>query len=164
MKETIEVAKNGMKDIEAFLSSFSSSLSVINVEDHPLYQKKDIDLLWVYLENGRENMKRIELKVDRYTSGNFFFETASNVGKGTNGCFMYTESDYLFYYFVQWKRLYILPVEEVRDWFKENESRFVEKSLGTKIGNKQAYESKGRLVPIEVVLKECPGVKLHCLK
>lgn len=163
MQETMEVAKNGMKEIEAFLSSFPSSLSVINVEDHPLFQKKDIDLLWVYLENGMEKMKRIELKVDRYTSGNFFFETASNVGKGTNGCFMYTEADYLFYYFVQWKRLYVLPVEEVRTWFTKNEERFVEKSLGTKIGNRQAYQSKGKLVPIETVLAECPGVKLHCL-
>ena len=164
MKETMEVAKSGMVDIEKFLRSYPSSLSIINVEDHEVYRKKDIDLLWVYLANGAEQMKRIELKVDRYTSGNFFFETASNVGKGTDGCFMYTEADYLFYYFQQWKKLYILPVEEVRPWFIENEERFEEKSLGTKIGNKQAYSSKGRLVSIQTVIKECSNVKVYQLK
>lgn len=163
MKETMEVAKSGMVDIEKFLRSFPSSLSVINVEDHKTYRKKDIDLLWVYLANGVEQMKRIELKVDRYTSGNFFFETASNVGKGTDGCFMYTEADYLFYYFQEWKKLYVLPVAEVRAWFIENEERFPEKSLGTKIGDKQIYSSKGRLVPIRTVIKECPSVKVHIL-
>lgn len=163
MKETLAVAKSGMVDIEKFLHSFPSSLSVINVEDHEMYRKKDIDLVWVFLSKGIEQTKRIELKVDRYTSGNFFFETASNVGKGTNGCFMYTEADYLFYYFQEWKKLYVLPVAEVRSWFIENESRFTEKTLGTSIGEKRAYNSKGRLVPIKTVLKECPNVKVHLL-
>ena len=163
MKETMEVAKSGMVDIEKFLRSYPSSLAVINVEDHDTYRKKDIDLLWVYLNKGVEQMKRIELKVDRYTSGNFFFETASNVGKGTDGCFMYTEADYLFYYFQEWKKLYILPVNEVRAWFIENEERFAEKSLGTKIGDKEAYSSKGRLVPIKTVVKECANVKSYIL-
>jgi hypothetical protein len=164
MKETMAVAKSGMVDIEKFLSSFPSSIAVVNVEDHPAYRKKDIDLLWIYLHKGNEQMKRIELKVDRYTSGNFFFETASNVAKGTDGCFMYTEADYLFYYFQQWKKLYVLPVEEVRAWFVSNEERFTEKSLGTKIGDKQVYSSKGKLVPIKTVITECPGVKCHQLK
>lgn len=163
MKETMEVAKSGMVDIEKFLCSYPSSLSVINVEDHEEFRKKDIDLVWVFHRKGVVDNKRIELKVDRYTSGNFFFETASNVGKGTDGCFMYTEADYLFYYFQQWKKLYILPVAEVRSWFIENEERFTEKSLGTKIGDKHVYSSKGRLVPIQTVVKECPNVKSYIL-
>lgn len=162
MKETMKVAEEGIKDIQSFLTSFPSSLSVINVEKHPAFQKKDIDLLWVYLSNGNEVMKRIEAKIDRYTTGNFFFETVSNEQKGTPGCFLYTEADYLFYYFLEWKALYVLPVPEVRNWFLQNIERFKEKSLSTKVSN-SFYTSKGRLVPIQTLLDECPAVKKHLL-
>lgn len=164
MDETMEVAKRGMKDIEKFLSSYPSSVGILNVEDHKAYQKKDIDLLWIYLHKDKEEMKRIELKVDRYKSRNFFFETISNRTKGTPGCFMYTEADYLFYYFESLNTLYILPVEKVRSWFVANIDRFEEKHLGTEWGGKERYGSTGRLVPILTVLAECPGVKKHSVK
>lgn len=162
VEDTFAVAEKGIQDIEAFLASFPASLSIINVEKHSAFQKKDIDLLWVYLDNDKETMKRIEAKIDRYTSGNFFFETVSNEQKGTPGCFLYTEADYLFYYFLEWKTLYVLSVEEVRSWFLQNESRFKEKKLSTSIGN-DFYTSKGRIVPIKTVLRECPSVKRHQL-
>lgn len=161
MKETMEVAQRGMVDIENFLTSYKSSLGVINVEDHKDYQKKDIDLLWVFQRNGKHETKSIELKVDRYKSRNFFFETISNQKKGTPGCFMYTEADYLFYYFESMQTLYILPVEEVREWFLQNMSRFEEKTLGTQMNGETIYGSVGRLVPIQAVVKECAHIKCY---
>lgn len=162
VKDTFAVAEKGIRDIEAFLESFPASLSIINVEKHDAFQKKDIDLLWVYLDKDIEKMKRIEAKIDRYTSGNFFFETVSNEQKETPGCFLYTEADYLFYYFLELKELYILPVSEVRSWFLENQSRFKEVALSTSVGQ-DFYTSKGCIVPIKTVLKYCPSVKKHTL-
>ncbi|WP_214688301.1 MULTISPECIES: hypothetical protein [unclassified Exiguobacterium] len=162
VEDTFAVADEGIKDIEAFLRSFSASLAIINVEKHETFQKKDVDLLWVYLENGVEKMKRIEAKIDRYKSGNFFFETVSNENKGTPGCFLYTEADYLFYYFLEWKSLFVLPVKEIQTWFSANEHRFKEKTLATAVG-KDYYTSKGKVVPIKTVLRECKFVKRHSL-
>ncbi|MEW6499503.1 MAG: hypothetical protein AB1589_44625, partial [Cyanobacteriota bacterium] len=59
----------------------------------------------------------VEVKGDRWNrTNNFFFETHSNLEKGTMGCFLYTEADWLFYYFVNTRLLYKLPMPKTRDW------------------------------------------------
>lgn len=166
MQETLTVADEGAVIIEDFLNSYPASISVINVEKDKRYQTLDIDFLWVIKElEKKETVKRIELKVDRYTSANFFFETHSNLTKQTPGCFMYTEADYLFYYFIEKEELYVLPVEPVRQWFLANLDRFEEKHLQTKRESGAVlYGSSGRLVPIKTLMAELcwiPGLKVH---
>lgn len=155
MKPMLEIAKQASKDIEKYLRNMPETIAVINVEEDKRYQKKDIDLLWVYIQKGKTIIKKIEIKGDRYShTGNFFIETVSNREKGTPGCFMYTEADYIFYYFVDTKELNAIPVEKARDWFKKNLNRFEEKFLSTKVGNVGYYTSSGRLVPKNVMRKE----------
>lgn len=106
--------------------------SIINVEKEKKYQSKDIDLL-VHLrkpDNTRATAA-IEIKGDTYPSGdispalgdidkgNFFFEVISNDSKAprTPGCFMYTESDVVYYLYLSTGTLYQLKTNDVRDWF-----------------------------------------------
>lgn len=108
--------------------------SIINVENEKKYQAKDIDLL-VHLR-GPDNTRKtatIEIKGDTYPSGdispalgeidkgNFFFEVISNDSKNprTPGCFMYTESDVVYYLYLTTGTLYQLKTNDVRDWFKK---------------------------------------------
>lgn len=159
MKPMLDIAKQASDDIEKYLKQKPETIAVINVEDDKHFQKKDIDLLWVYKNNGKEYMKRIEIKGDRYShTGNFFIETISNKEKNTPGCFLYTEADYIFYYFVETKELNVMNVEKSRDWFIKNIERFEEKFLSTKVGNIGHYTSAGRLVPKDVMRNEA-GVK-----
>lgn len=161
MEETSEIADKGTEHITQYLKSFSEIIEVINVENNKDYQEKDIDLLVVKKEDLKEKVVRIEIKVDRYhTTGNFFFETVSNTLKETNGCFMYSEADLLFYYFINIQKLYILPMKETRDWFIENVDRFKEKRCTSSVGNGGSYASIGRAVPRKVVLDEVEGAVL----
>lgn len=156
---TTGVAQQAATDVTHFLETFwSQTVAVHNVEDHPAYQEHDVDLLWTVMERGRLRVIPVEVKGDRYhQTGNFFFETVSNAGRGTPGCFLYTKAEWLFYYFVETGRLYCLPMSTVRPWFEATMERFEERRTSTPVGG-TSYVTIGRLVPIDTVLYEVPDV------
>lgn len=154
MNATLQIATEGTAHITSWLETFEIVERIENVENNPAFQEIDVDLI-VYFANG--NRHKIEIKVDRYDStGNFFFETISNAERNTLGCFMYTQADRLFYYFIGIRKLYSLKMPEIREWFQINQNRFQEKPVQTPVGNGNRYTTVGKLVPIQVVLQECP--------
>ena len=155
MNNGMEVAKQAAAEIESWLKKYRGTIGVANVENHPDFQKADIDLIWV----SKRGTDTIEIKADRWQeTGNFFFETESNKERGTPGCFLYTEANYVFYYFVNSRMLYILPMPQTREWFLANKDRFEERETTTPAGS-GSYTTVGRLVPIETVVGEVPEVK-----
>ncbi|SFG43264.1 hypothetical protein SAMN05421739_102503 [Pontibacter chinhatensis] len=162
MRDASEIANRAASAIERKLWSQPSTVDVVNVEDDAAYQSKDIDILWRRkLEDGSIKTIKIEVKGDRhYYTGNYFLETISNESKGTPGCFMYTEADFVYYYFVDEGELHILPMPATRDWFKKHLSQFKERKTSTPVGNGKHYVTVGRLVPRHVVLANVPGVKI----
>jgi hypothetical protein len=156
---TTAVAQRAATDVTNFLlTTWPQTVTVHNVEHDPAYQAHDVDLLWTILERGRLRIIPVEIKGDRYHStGNFFFETVSNEGKGTAGCFLYTKAEWLFYYFVEIGRLYCLPMGVVRPWFEARLTRFRESRTSTPVGDEH-YVTIGRLVPIQHLLDENPDV------
>ncbi len=160
MTYTTEVAKTAALDITRFLEThWSITVAVHNVEDDPAYQQHDVDLLWTVAEKDRLRVIPVEIKGDRYhQTGNFFFETVSNESRGTPGCFLYTRAEWLFYYFVENGRLFCLPMEKTRAWFAEKWQQFEERRTSTPVKEGEVYVTIGRLVPIDVVLAEVPGV------
>ena len=157
MEETSRVADEAALEVSSWLQSLSETVSVKNVENDREYQKKDIDLLWTFKKDEKIVTRTVEIKADRYyNTGNYFFETVSNAGKGTPGCFMYSEADFLFYYFIEVRELHIIALSLVRRWFKEEIERFQERKLFTKVGNGATYGSVGRLVPRRTLAEELP--------
>ena len=160
MSEVVAVADEAYKIVEEYLLGMKETVSVINVEMDSFFQKKDIDLLWIYKTKNKCVMKTIEIKGDRYSkSGNFFLETISNDTKNTPGCFMYTEADYIFYLFIDSRELNLMPVEEARNWFIENKDRFREVKTATSIKGEKVYHTIGSLVNKELMRKEVSGLK-----
>jgi hypothetical protein len=155
MNDGLKVASIATNDISNWLKTLPETIEIVNVESNPLFQKRDIDLIW-----RTENQEiLIEIKGDRYhKTGNFFFETYSNRERQTPGCFMYTEAHFIFYYFIVKKTLYELPMPLTREWFVKNINRFRERSTTTPIFNGGCYTTVGRLVPINDVMKEVEGV------
>jgi hypothetical protein len=155
MTEANQVAIQGTRHMEAFLSQQASTRALLNVEDDPIYREQDIDLLWLRQRDGIEKTTSIEIKVDRYfDTGNYFFETISNVGKNTPGCFLYSKADLLFYYFLE-QELHIITLEPVRAWFNARRAEFRTKRTQTPVGLGR-YETEGCLVPRQRLLSELP--------
>ena len=161
INDSNQVAKQASQDIEVWLRSLPQTSAVVNVEHDPAYWKRDIDLI-LTTDKGVFNL---EVKGDRWhKSGNFFFETHSNQERGTPGCFLYTEADWICYYFVTTRILYLLPMPETRDWFLACQNgRFQEKTTTTKVRD-TFYTTVGRLVPIKIAKSEVAGRKIRKLK
>jgi len=157
MEAASEVAKLAARHIEKYLCLKPDTAWVSNVEEYPYYRTLDIDLLWYRRKKDSTQKISIEIKGDRYfRTGNYFFETLSNKQKNTPGCFLYSQANYLFYYFIG-RELHIMPLQAARDWFQARMDEFPEKETATPIGrNGEYYNTVGRLVPRWRLRKEVP--------
>jgi len=152
--DSIKVGKKGENIVYDWLMSRESVKNVIDVSDDRDYQKKDIDYI-VQFHKGKN--VSIEIKCDTYYhTGNFFLELISNDNKGTEGCLIYTEADYLFYFFDKVNILYIIPVKELQQWISENKDsgRFRKKKCGNYINGRYVYSSVGLLVNRDTLCEE----------
>ncbi|BAY84299.1 hypothetical protein NIES267_37950 [Calothrix parasitica NIES-267] len=164
MEEGVQIASHAADDITYWLNLQPETFSIKNVEHDPEFQRRDIDLIWTTQTEQGRNEILVEIKGDRLDrTGNFFFETHSNLEKGTPGCFMYTEAHWLFYYFVNTGILYKLPMSKTRKWFLITMKRFRERSTITTVGSSY-YTTVGRLVPIRTLMLEVPGVVMKNLR
>ena len=155
MAEGLRVTAIAMEEIQSWLGARPKTLTVRDVSSEHEYQRIDVDLL-VTTPTGEF---KLEIKGDRWDgTGNFFFETVSNREKGTPGCFLYTQADFLLYYFVKSRELYILPMRAARHWFAIHEQRFPERATTTPLANGRHYTTVGRLVPIKQAAQEIAGV------
>ena len=158
MKKSSTTGDIAIEDVTKWLQTLPITLYVENVELDKEYQQMDIDLIW-----HRKAMisLSIEVKGDNYnTTGNYFFETVSNSSKSTQGCFLYTQAKYLFYYFIYTRQLHILEMQKVKRWFINNQSRFMSKFPSTAINNGELYCSEGKIVPIHIVKREVGITKI----
>jgi hypothetical protein len=145
---------------ERFLNTLPQTERVVNVEKDPTFQEADIDLLW---KNKSGNTYKIEIKGDNcFHTGNFFFETISNMNKGTQGCFMKTECDFMFYLFMPQQILFILPMPMTRDWFKLNIDKGKVKHLQNIGPNGEVwFETRGYVIPRKYIIKELSPIVIH---
>ena len=157
MKDTYSISEEGIKVTLDFLEKNDNIIKIIDVQDSEEYRKKDIDLIALFKNNKKAT---IEVKYDTYKSGNLYFETISNMSKGTEGCLMYSEAHFLFYCFEKYKQIYILNLPKFREWFIKNKENFDRKTTSTKIGNKTVYQSEGYTIPLKAIKKEFKYYKI----
>ncbi len=155
------IGSKGVKDIIVYLKSLSETFNVINVENIAGFREKDIDLIWNRKTGYKTIPVKIEVKTDKYhNTGNYFFETISNNNKNTLGCFMYTEADFIYYYFIDTKELHILPMPETRNWFLSNINRFKEVNVKSTEAGTGFYHSVGRLININLMRNEFKNIEI----
>lgn len=111
----------------------------------------------------------IEAKIEQKYTGNLFLETWSNRQRFTLGWMFNLNTDFLFYYFLDVRQLFILSFLKLRQW------AFIGKNANGDGGNIYEYPEKrqrareqlndtwGRVVPIEVLRRHLP-VKAFILK
>lgn len=161
MEEQMKVSDLGVFVVSKYLEGLDNVFKIVNVEEDKKYQKKDIDLL-AYMKVGEKlGWVSIEVKCDTYKSGNLYVETISNMSKNTPGCLMYSEAQYLFYFFEKLDELYIFPMVKFREWFVANKNKFSRKEPATKrVDGSILYKSEGYTVPLQYIKDNFKQVKV----
>ena len=153
--ESIRIGNYGEKIIKSYLENNPRVINVTDVSNDKKYQDADIDFIvelegWGYIP--------VELKTDRYDTGNIFYETMSNIEYKVPGCMIKSKAKCLFYYFIKTKELYIIDFKTYKEWVGKNSKRFVEKQIkNINKRNDGITHSSGLLIPKKTLEKEMTG-------
>lgn len=153
--ESIKVGNYGEEIIKSYLENNPNVIGVTDVSKDKKYQDEDIDFIvelegWGYIS--------IELKTDRYDTGNIFYEAMSNVEYKVPGCMIKSKAKCLFYYFIQTKELYIIDFKTYKEWVKTNYKRFTKKEIkNINRKNNGVTHSVGFLIPKKTLEKDMDG-------
>ncbi|MEI4282541.1 hypothetical protein [Tetragenococcus halophilus] len=149
-KDSKKLGDKGEAIVYQFMLNHPKIESVMDVRDDRNYQKIDVDYQ-VRMANGTE--LGVEVKTDSYKSGNIFYETVSAEEVASRGCLDKTQADYLFYYFINLDRLYILNMSAYRNFVQYYQSYFDTQGFRKELKNYRAnnadtYTSIGYAIPL----------------
>lgn len=124
----VKFGSNGEGIIYNYLLSHPSTVNVIDVTDDKWFQQFDIDFIHV----TDDEVNKIEVKTDRIAdkTGNIVYEIFSDKRFHTKGCFEKTHADYIFYYLINTKILYIFNTQELRQWVYEHRDKLRLANMG----------------------------------
>ena len=123
-----EIGNKGESIIFNYLLNHSSTINLIDVSKNKWFQQFDIDFLQV-TNNG---INKIEVKTDRLAdkTGNMIYELWSDKRTYAKGCFEKTEADYIFYYLINSRVLYIFNTQELRTWVNKHKNKLWRTYMG----------------------------------
>lgn len=155
-EQACEVEKLAEAVLLPYMQRVWPSCTYYPTRHHRIIQKVCGDLL--VQKTG--SAKYIELKAERQNDhGNLFVETWSNKSRGGLGWFHACQADWLWYYFLKPSELYILQMDQLREWARQPMHRprlydFPEKNQRRYV---QMNDTWGRPVPIEILKREVAG-------
>ena len=125
----VQVGNKGENIIYDYLMNHPSTDSLINVSNDSWFQQFDIDFIQI---DGDGDVNKIEVKTDRMAdkTGNMVYEIFSDRRTHTKGCFEKTHADYIFYYLINTKVLYIFNTQELREWVYEHRNELWQTYMG----------------------------------
>ena len=125
----IQVGNKGENIIYDYLMNHPSTDNVINVSKSWWFQQFDIDFIQID-KNGSVN--KIEVKTDRLAdkTGNMIYEIYSDRRTCSQGCFEKTQADYILYYLINTKILYIFDTQELRAWVHKHKDKLWQTCMG----------------------------------
>ena len=151
-KDSLVIGDAGESIVYNYLQSLPTVSSVLDVSNSRMYQEVDVDFL-AKMTTGDE--LKIEVKTDTYRSGNIYYETVSAEEVNSIGGFQKTTCDFMFYYFINMDTLYILKMDEYREWFNKHEEEFIQKGYQKRPVNRRwngsTYTSVGYAFPIHLI-------------
>ena len=156
-KTSNELGKIGEAIAKKYFDQSNKISSYLDVTEDDIYQEKDIDFI-LNMKNGK--VITVEAKADKVPSSNIFFETISNKEKNTLGCMLKTEADYVFYYFLAYKELYILKRKQYVNWVKKEKlylpgcdyKEFYNRATDAETGLTYLYTTGGYIIPKKYIV------------
>ena len=148
-KKASEIEKLAEADVLPFMENAYPQCTYYPTRHHLLIQKTCGDFL---ARHRRDFAEYVELKAEEANLyGNLFLETWSNKSRRTPGWMLTCTADWLWYYFVNNRELYLVPFANLTEWAKQRMFDFPEKPQGKYA---QLNDTWGRCVPISVLLNE----------
>ena len=154
-QQACEVEKLAESVLLPFMERVWPTCTYYPTRHHRIIQKVCGDLL----VRRDESAKYVELKAERRNEhGNIFIETYSNKSRNTLGWFHACQADWLWYYFIEARELYIIEMAKLREWAKQPILRprlfdFPERQQQRYV---QMNDTWGRCVPIITLQEEVP--------
>ena len=123
-----EIGNKDENTIFNYLLNHSSTISLIDVSKDKWFRQFDIDFIQV-TNNG---INKIEVKTDRLAdkTGNMVYEIWSDRRIYAKGCFEKTEADYIFYYLINNRTLYVFNTKELREWVLKHTNNLKQTNMG----------------------------------
>lgn len=124
-----KIGNKGENAIFNFLSTYPSTTAIIDVTKDEWFQQFDIDFLW---QDTEYNIFKIEVKTDTLAdkTGNMVYEIWSDKRTHSKGCFEKTEADYIFYYLINSRTLYVFNTKELREWVLKHMNNLKQTDMG----------------------------------
>ena len=148
-KSSLQTGKIGEELVLNWIINNEKIKEFQDVREVDSYRKKDIDFI-VTMQDSKEYT--IEVKTDKWRTPNIYFETISSIENNTPGCMYKTEADYIFYYFLAYKELYMLKRKDYVEWFDKNKLHL--EGCRPKAVRNTNYTSAGYIVPKKHIIKE----------
>ena len=125
----IQIGNKGEDIIYNYLMNHPSTDNVMDVSKSWWFQQFDIDFIQID-KNGSVN--KIEVKTDRMAdkTGNMVYEIYSDKRTCSQGCFEKTQADYILYYLINTKVLYIFDTQELREWVHKHKNELWQTCMG----------------------------------
>ena len=125
----IQIGNKGEIIIYNYLLNHPSTDMLVNVSNDKWFQQFDIDFVQI---DGDGNANKIEVKTDRVAdkTGNMVYEYWSDRRTYSAGCFEKTQADYIFYYLINTKVLYIFNTQELREWVHKHKNDLWQTYMG----------------------------------
>ena len=139
-KEDLERAKPYETAIMQYANHLEDVKEIIDVREDKKYQDLDIDFIILYTDGG---FNRIEIKADFFTTNNFFLEVVSNKIYHTQGCLLKSQSEYIWYVFINLNELYIINTKKLKNWLYNTKVELTaggDNALGVKIKRSDLYK------------------------
>ena len=124
-----KIGNKGENIIYDYLLNHPSTIKLMDVTKDEWFQQFDIDFIQ---QDIFHNINKIEVKTDRLAdkTGNMVYEIWSDKRVYSKGCFEKTEADYIFYYLINTRMLYIFKTIDLRAWIRLHESNLKQTDMG----------------------------------
>ena len=125
----VQVGNKGENIIYNYLINHPSTDSLVDVSNDKWFQQFDIDFIQI---DGSGEVNKIEVKTDRLAdkTGNMVYEYWSDRRTFSAGCFEKTQANYIFYYLINTKVLYIFNTQELREWVYKHKNELWQTCMG----------------------------------
>lgn len=157
-EDTLKIGEAGFNEVEGILKRLPNHYVALDRQLDKEFMKKDIDFIWIYEDEGIR-YKTCELKTDTkgHRTGNMFIEVLTNVARNKEGNYYYTECELFMYYFIESKELYIIPMDDLRQYVDSNKDSFKVAYSKSMVSDSITKKAKGLLVPTKDLKKALRG-------